>query len=118
MATLPKSLPTIPALSRSKSPKPSAAAPRSSSVGRTTKHEPIAASKAKAHFLQLLDQVERDRTSIPITKRGRVVAQLSPVVVETGKSSLDQMIGRLKGSIKITGDIVSPDHDFWGPDWQ
>jgi prevent-host-death family protein len=118
MATLAKSLPPAPALGKSKSTRILSALPRKTSLSRVAQREPIAAAKAKTHFLQLLDQVEQDRVPITITKRGRVVAQLTPVAVEIGKSSLENMIGRLRGSIKITGDIVSPDHDFWGPDWR
>jgi len=79
---------------------------------------PVPASKAKAHLLQLLDQVERERTPITITKRGRAVAQIVPAPPESKVSAFNQMFGRTSGWMKITGDIVSPDHDGWGPDWQ
>ncbi len=118
MATLPKSLPPVPVRGGSKPVRSTGATPRKRSVSRIVERGPIAAAKAKTHFLQLLDQVEHDRVPITITKRGRVVAQITPVVLETGRSSLEDMIGRLRGSVKITGDIVSPDHDFWGPDWR
>jgi len=80
--------------------------------------EAIAAAKAKAHFLQLLDKVDRDRTPLTITKRGRVVAHLVPAQPEPQISTFDQMFGRTKGWMNITGDIVSPDPESWGPDWQ
>jgi prevent-host-death family protein len=79
---------------------------------------PIAASKAKAHFLQLLEEVERDRQTITITKRGRIVAQLSPAIEPQAVSAFDQVFGSMKGSVKITGDIVSPDWEAWGPEWR
>ncbi len=85
---------------------------------RQSLRTPVPASKAKAHLLQLLDQVERERTPITITKRGRAVAQIVPAPLESKASAFNQMFGRTRGWMKITGDIVSPDHDGWGPDWQ
>jgi prevent-host-death family protein len=85
---------------------------------RTSPRDPIAASNAKAHLLRLLDEVERDRRPITITKRGRIVAQIIPADPERTVSAFDQMFGRTSGWMKITGDIVSPDHEGWGPDWQ
>jgi prevent-host-death family protein len=114
MASLSKSLPGA---VKSSALRISTGSSRSTSK-RAIPRGPIAAAKAKAHFLQLLDQVERDRLPITITKRGRVVAQLTPAVEEPKESALDSMIGRLKGTMTITGDIVSPDHEFWGPDWR
>lgn len=80
--------------------------------------EQIPASKAKAHFLQLLDKVDRNRTPFTITKRGRVIAHLVPVPTDPRRSIFDQMYGRTEGWMEVTGDIVSPDHESWGPDWQ
>jgi len=85
---------------------------------KTIVADPVAASKAKAHFLQLLDQVERNRIPITITKRGRIVAQLVPAAIEHQPSAFESMLGRTKGWMTITGDIVSPDHEGWGPDWR
>ncbi len=79
---------------------------------------PIAAAKAKTHFLQLLDQVDRDRQPITITKRGRIVAQLVPASDPAPVSAFDQVFGRMAGTMKITGDIVSPDWEAWGPEWR
>ncbi len=80
--------------------------------------EPIAAAKAKTHFLQLLDQVESDGQPITITKRGRIIAQLVPAPQQQEVSAFDQIFGRSKGQIKILGDIVSPDWESWGPEWR
>jgi prevent-host-death family protein len=79
---------------------------------------PIAAAKAKTHFLQLLDEVERDHRPITITKRGRVVAQLISASDPQPISKFDQVFGRMAGTVKITGDIVSPDWEQWGPEWR
>jgi prevent-host-death family protein len=78
----------------------------------------MGAALAKAQFLQLLDTVERERKVIPITKRGRVVAHLVPVPEEKPISNFDRIFGESRGRIKITGDIVSPDWEGWGPEWR
>jgi prevent-host-death family protein len=69
----------------------------------------LPASKAKARLLELLDTVDRDRTPITITKRGRPVATLVPVE-EKPKTSI---FGYMKGSGSITGDVVGPEPDIW-----
>jgi prevent-host-death family protein len=91
---------------------------RKPSLKSYSSREPIAAAKAKTHFLQLLDEVERDRQPITITKRGRVVAQLISASDPQPISKFDQIFGRMAGTIKITGDIVSPDWEPWGPEWR
>ncbi len=69
----------------------------------------LSASKAKAHLLELLDTVDRDRTPITITKRGRPVATLIPVA---GKPKTS-IFGHMKGSVTILGDVVGPEPDVW-----
>jgi len=68
----------------------------------------IPAAAFKAECLKLMDQVEKTREPIIITKHGRPVAQLAPV--SPGPRSL---FGYMKGTMKIVGDIVSP----VGGDW-
>ena len=63
----------------------------------------IQASEFKAKCLQVIDEVQRLRMPIIITKRGKPVAKLVPVEKEK-----DDIFGFLKGKGKITGDIVSP----------
>lgn len=69
----------------------------------------IPAAKAKTHLLQLLDTVDRDRKSITITKRGKPVAQLVPIPTQPRTP----LWGCMKGTVKITGDIVGPEPDIW-----
>jgi prevent-host-death family protein len=64
----------------------------------------IAAGEFKARCLALMEDVRSTRRPIVITKRGKPVAKLVPV--ENGKK--DDWIGRLKGKMRIVGDIVSP----------
>lgn len=78
----------------------------------------VPAARAKAQFLRLLDQVEREGKPITISKRGRVVAQLVPPPQEKKISNYDRVYGSMAGTVKILGDIVSPDWDSWGPEWR
>jgi prevent-host-death family protein len=87
-------------------------------ISRSTRPGPVAAAKAKTHFLQLLDEVEQTRTAITISKRGRLVAQLMPMTEASDRSAFDLMFGRTQGWMAVTGDIVAPDHKSWGPDWR
>jgi prevent-host-death family protein len=63
----------------------------------------ISAASFKAECLKLMDQVEKTRQPIIITKHGRPVAQLAPV--EANPRSL---FGYMKNTVKIDGDIVAP----------
>jgi prevent-host-death family protein len=63
----------------------------------------IAAAEFKARCLSLMDDVYRTRQTVVITKRGKPVAKLVPV-----PAAKDDFIGRLKGKIRIVGDIESP----------
>ena len=60
----------------------------------------IPAAKFKEQCLSLLDRVGPE--GIVITKHGRPVAKLLPITAEQG-----DLIGRLKGRIKVKGDILS-----------
>ena len=60
----------------------------------------IAAAKFKEQCLSILDQV--DPEGIVITKHGKPVARLIPISMEPS-----QLIGCLKGKIKVKGNIFS-----------
>ena len=63
----------------------------------------ITATEFKARCLELLDQVQATGEPITVTKRGRPVARLVPVVqVET-----PALLGCLRGSVTVTGDLVA-----------
>jgi prevent-host-death family protein len=62
----------------------------------------IAAGQFKAKCLALLDEVEQTRKEYVITKRGKPVARLVPT-----ESKRQEFFGRLKGTVKIHGDIFS-----------
>jgi len=65
-------------------------------------NQKIAAGAFKAQCLGLLDEVEQQRIEIVITKRGRPVARLVPI-----GDAAPTIFGRLKGSGRIVGDILS-----------
>ena len=66
-------------------------------------------SKFKAKCLHLLDEVRQNRKEIVITKRGKAVAKLVPVE----EKAPPEIFGRMKGSIEILGDIISPIGEIW-----
>jgi prevent-host-death family protein len=68
----------------------------------------VSAAQFKAQCLKLMDQVERTRKPIVITKHGRPVAQLAPVPGETRS-----LFGYMKGTVRIEGNIVAPIDTDW-----
>jgi prevent-host-death family protein len=71
----------------------------------------IAAGEFKAKCLHLLDEVQQSRREVVITKRGRPVARLAPI-----DEDLPQLFGRMKGTIRILGDIIGPTGEKWDAD--
>ncbi|MGQ0653461.1 MAG: type II toxin-antitoxin system Phd/YefM family antitoxin [Betaproteobacteria bacterium] len=58
------------------------------------------AAKFKAQCLSLIDRVDKD--GIVITTRGKPVAKLIPLGVDSAS-----LIGSLRGKVEIKGDILS-----------
>lgn len=67
--------------------------------------EEIAISEFKAKCLSLLDQVNKTKKPLRVTRRGKPIADV--VAPAEGTASRD-WIGSMAGTIRITGDIVSP----------
>jgi prevent-host-death family protein len=67
--------------------------------------EEIAISKFKAKCLALLEEVDKTKTPLRVTRRGKPLADIIPIQNEEGGRS---WLGSMAGTIKITGDIVSP----------
>lgn len=65
----------------------------------------MAISKFKATCLAVLDDVRKTRQPVLVTRFGEPVAQIVPA--EPAPKSAG-WIGSLKGTVRITGDIVSP----------
>src|SRR5438552_2035526 len=63
----------------------------------------IPAAQFKAECLKLMDQVEKTREPIIITKHGRPVAQLSPV-----PASPRSLFGYMKNTVSTNGDVLAP----------
>jgi antitoxin (DNA-binding transcriptional repressor) of toxin-antitoxin stability system len=63
-----------------------------------------------------MDEVQKKRVPVLITKRGKPVAKLVPVEQE---SKNDDLFGFMKGQGRIVGDIVSPalTREEWGSLW-
>jgi len=61
------------------------------------------AGEFKARCLKVMDQVQKTREPVIVTKRGKPVVKLFPA----DKAGND-VFGCLKGVVKIVGDIESP----------
>ncbi|MCH8108270.1 MAG: type II toxin-antitoxin system Phd/YefM family antitoxin [Chloroflexi bacterium] len=68
----------------------------------------IKASEFKAKCLKIMDEVAATNEPVEITKRGVPVARLVPA-----RQRPKTLIGALKGSIIIHGDIISPVDVEW-----
>ena len=72
----------------------------------------IGAGEFKAKCLKLMDEVKKHRAEIIITKFGKPVAKLVPVIEKPVKT----LFGYLHNSVIITGDIVKPTGEKWNAD--
>ena len=63
----------------------------------------VSARDFKARCLVLLDDVSTNGEVIVITKRGKVVAKLTPA-----NESNRSLLGRLRGKIRVKGKITDP----------
>jgi prevent-host-death family protein len=77
-----------------------------------TMDKTIAAGEFKAKCLHLLDEVAEHRAPLVITKRGKPVAKLVPIDEDKPLT----LYGRMAGTVKILGDIVSPLDVEWNAD--
>lgn len=65
----------------------------------------LTATEFKAKCLELLDRVKETGEHIQITKRGVVVAEVTPATQALGEST---GFGLAKGKMRIVGDIMEP----------
>jgi prevent-host-death family protein len=72
----------------------------------------IAISEFKAKCLAILERVEKTKQPIRITRHGKPVAEVVPAVPQVDRAAL---MGSMRNSIEILGDIISPasDEDEW-----
>ncbi|MDQ5935179.1 MAG: hypothetical protein QG574_2485 [Cyanobacteriota bacterium erpe_2018_sw_21hr_WHONDRS-SW48-000092_B_bin.40] len=73
------------------------------------KEKTIGAGEFKTHCLNLIDEVNRSRLPIIITKHGKPLARLVPYADEPYT-----LFGCMKGSVVVHGDLV----DGTGEEWQ
>ncbi len=71
----------------------------------STKPRTLGAGEFKARCLRLLDEVATSGRAIVITKRGRPVAQVVPIVASTRAP--------LAGLIVRQGDLIGPVDETW-----
>ncbi|MGB8700839.1 MAG: type II toxin-antitoxin system prevent-host-death family antitoxin [Thermosynechococcaceae cyanobacterium] len=69
----------------------------------------IAAGRFKSQCLSLMDRVWQTHEEIVITKRGKPIAKLVPI----SDASPDSILGFMKDSVRISGDIISPVEEEW-----
>ena len=72
----------------------------------------VAISEFKAKCLALIEQVQKTKKPIRVTRFGKPMAEVVPAAPEAGAR---EWIGSMKDTMKIVGDIVSPanDEDEW-----
>ena len=76
---------------------------------KTKDAAPIPVTQFKAHCLEIVEAVQRKRTSVVISKRGKPVAKLVPMDTDPVPS----LYGSMKGTGREIGDIISPIEDEW-----
>ena len=73
----------------------------------------VAISEFKAKCLALLEQVQKTKKPILVTRFGKPVAEVIPA---SPKSATTDWIGSMKDTMEIVGDIISPANDE--SDWE
>lgn len=68
----------------------------------------IKASEFKAKCLQIMDEVAETGEPVVITKNGVPITELIPA-----RRMPKTLFGSMKGSFKITGDVISPGERQW-----
>lgn len=68
----------------------------------------VSAGEFKARCLALMNEVRDSGGEYIITKRGAPVAKLVPVRIERRP-----LLGSMKGTVKVLGDIVAPLSEPW-----
>ena len=63
----------------------------------------MAAGNFKTHCLAVIDEVSDKRETVVITKHGKPMAKLVPVIDEG-----DDIFDFMKGKIKFKGDLIDP----------
>ena len=75
--------------------------------------EEISISEFKAKCLAIIERVRKTRKPVRITRFGKVVGEFIP---PSPAKEEGEWLGRMRGTAKIVGDIVSPATD--ASDWE
>lgn len=70
----------------------------------------ISVEQFKTKYIQVMDEIEKHHQEIVITKFGKPIAKLIPIIEKPGKESL---FGFMKNSVSIHGDIVESIGEKW-----
>ena len=68
----------------------------------------VPAAKFKNQCLAVLDEVERTRRPIVVTRHGKPVAQIGPIMNVGSRTK-----NPIKGSIEFEGDLIAPLEGAW-----
>jgi prevent-host-death family protein len=72
----------------------------------------VTISEFRAKCSSLLDQVQKTKKPLRVTRFGKPIADIVPAAPQPSRAD---WFGSMKGTIEILGDIVSPanDEDDW-----
>lgn len=73
-------------------------------IGKIVVMKTISVSEFKAKCLGLIEQVDKTRQPLRITRHGRPIAELVPASPDRKR----KFLGDMAGTVEILGDIVSP----------
>lgn len=68
----------------------------------------VPATKFKNQCLAVLDEVQRTRLPVVVTRHGKPVAQIGPVASTNARGG-----NPIKGSIEYEGDLITPIEGAW-----
>jgi prevent-host-death family protein len=74
-----------------------------------TKPSELSATEFKATCLKVMESVRRSRKPVIVSKRGKPLVKIVPVEEKRPVP----LFGYMKGTLKIEGDVVSPDGEIW-----
>jgi prevent-host-death family protein len=70
------------------------------------------AGEFKAKCLAVMDEVQATGLPVLITKRGKPVARLAPIEVQTQTESPEAIFGCLRGFLAKPGQTIGPEESF------
>jgi prevent-host-death family protein len=70
----------------------------------------LSAAEFRNRCLAVLEQVERTRVPVVVTRHGRPVARIAPIQADDGPTN------PLRGTVEYEGDLVAPLDERWDAD--